>query len=359
MWVKEVVRVGILLWFTITYLLTLNSLLTRFLILSAALLFLAFPWINSRYRDWALGLIALSITAGLCDPTYYQTIIIAPIPCYAIYLAAASSQRRIFFLIWSVVGVSFAILSGHSPIERTDWIVDLVLCGITMIILGFFYLLGVIRWRQDQRIELLEAQLATAALQERTRIARELHDIIAHNLTGVIALADGARYAAEHDSQVAVKALETISETSRESLADMRGVLHTLREDTPREISAPPGFEQIPELISEAEKQGLEIIVTGLSQERSLSSVKSFTAYRVTQELITNMLRYSNPPRGTLEFVGAENITIIASNPYLSDAHSSPGLGLQGISERITAIGGTMNIDSTQGIFRVEVELGD
>jgi signal transduction histidine kinase len=105
-----------------------------------------------------------------------------------------------------------------------------------------------------ERARLLELERAQeselAAVGERTRIAREMHDIIAHTLTVVIAQADGGRYAAQQDPSAAVTALATIADNGRQALADMRSLLGVLRDDGPRDIRAVPGVTDIPDLVS-------------------------------------------------------------------------------------------------------------
>lgn len=136
-----------------------------------------------------------------------------------------------------------------------------------------------------------EAELA--ANGERTRIAREMHDIIAHTLTVVIAQADGGRYAAADDPEAAARVLETIAENGRQALADMRSLLGVLREDGPREIRAVPGIADLPELVAAVSTGGLPVTLTSVGPERVVSVGCGLTAYRIVQESLTNVLKHA------------------------------------------------------------------
>ncbi|WP_420878769.1 sensor histidine kinase [Rhodococcus sp. (in: high G+C Gram-positive bacteria)] len=150
-----------------------------------------------------------------------------------------------------------------------------------------------------ERARLLELERAQeaelAALGERTRIAREMHDIVAHSLTVVIAQADGGRYGAAKDPQAAIDALETIASTGRQALTDMRALLSVLREDRPREFSAMPGVGDIEGLVAELRRGGLDVALTVAGEPRELSTGAGLTAYRIVQESLTNVLKHAGP----------------------------------------------------------------
>lgn len=148
-----------------------------------------------------------------------------------------------------------------------------------------------------ERARLLELERAQeselAAIGERTRIAREMHDIIAHTLTVVIAQADGGRYAAAKDPEAATRVLETIAENGRQALADMRSLLGVLREDGPREIRAVPGIADLPELVDAVRTGGLPVAFRSMGSERPVSVGCGLTAYRIVQESLTNVLKHA------------------------------------------------------------------
>ncbi len=127
------------------------------------------------------------------------------------------------------------------------------------------WLWGRVELRKVQTMEVLAARAELAAVEERNRIAREMHDIVAHSLSGIIAQADGGRYAASQDPAAAIAALQTISKSGREALAQMRDVLSVLHDSDALGRTAAdgdgvkPGVEQIPALINDATLAGLQI----------------------------------------------------------------------------------------------------
>ena len=183
-----------------------------------------------------------------------------------------------------------------------------------------------------------------------------MHDIVAHNLSAVIALADGARYAAAKDPQVASDTLGTIAETSREALKQMRGLLSVLRDDAVRDPNA-VGVSAVEGLLADAHRTGLTVTSTGFDEiPEGLPQLTQSTLYRVVQELLTNMLKYSPDRHGALTAeVTDRRIRIISANKQ-GDSESDPGFGLIGMRERVHALGGTMQVSRDEE-FTVTVEL--
>ena len=199
-----------------------------------------------------------------------------------------------------------------------------------------------------------------AGAVERNRIAREMHDIVAHNLAGVIALADGARFAAAKNPTAATEALETIASTSRDSLKQMRGLLSVLRDGDSRADTKAPGASDIAGLISEARRSGFDITVHGLEDLPTESDeLYQFTVYRVVQEILTNMLKHSRDKRGVLRFRSTGNGLVLSADNSAArtpDNHK-PGYGLIGMSERVKAYGGSVATRTEDGHFFITVEV--
>ncbi|WP_137724666.1 sensor histidine kinase [Prescottella subtropica] len=217
-----------------------------------------------------------------------------------------------------------------------------------------------------ERARLLELERAQeaelAALGERTRIAREMHDIVAHSLTVVIAQADGGRYGAAKDPQAALDALATIAATGRQALTDMRGLLSVLREDRPREFSALPGTDDIGGLVEDLRRGGLAVDLTVSGEPRELSTGAGLTAYRIVQESLTNVLKHAGPgARVRVEMSWGErelDLTIIDDGRGGAAAlvASSPGgQGVIGMTERAALHGGRLAAGPvTGGGYRVQ-----
>ncbi|OKJ84189.1 histidine kinase [Streptomyces sp. TSRI0107] len=193
-----------------------------------------------------------------------------------------------------------------------------------------------------------QARLATAA--ERARIAREMHDIIGHNLSVITGLADGGRYAAAKSPERAAQALDAIAGTSRQALTDLRSLLDVLRDDHQHpeaDLTPQPALTDLAPLIDGVRAAGLPVHTT-VNGTPNLPPGRQLTVYRVIQEALTNTLKHAGPG-ATAEIVmsydgqGAATVTITDTGQG-SALHSSGGggRGLPGMRERTALYGGTL-----------------
>ena len=146
------------------------------------------------------------------------------------------------------------------------------------------------------RLELeRDQQGLLAAAAERARIAREMHDIVAHNLTVMIALADGAVFAAERAPEKATTAMETVSATGRQALTEMRRLLGVLRDDEARHRCCchSPGVPQIDQLVEQVRAAGLPVTLEVAGDGRALPAGAQLTVFRLVQEALTNTLKHA------------------------------------------------------------------
>lgn len=215
-----------------------------------------------------------------------------------------------------------------------------------------------------------------AAADERTHIAREMHDIVAHSLSVIITQADGARYASAQDPEIAAKTLGTIAETGRGSLREMRRLLGVLRGDELASTRPLPSLADVTELVDAVKRAGLEVTVseTG-SMRRPLPAGAELTAYRVIQESLTNVLKHAGPsvqagvdlqwtPRGLQITVhddgrgagadGAPPPPPLSATGGQSGSSSGTGQGINGMTERVALYDGTLvAAPAAGGGFRV------
>ena len=333
-------------------------------------------WLHPKLKEYAIGFIAVILTVCIFTPLAAMgNAHFFPV-AYCVFLIGAHSPKRLqrFWIGWIALGTlaaTAADLYGRRLIDGIDFgLEDANSIGplpafasvviIAWPVMGFFFLLGTNdrKKREDQQLLVERAEMAGAV--ERNRIAREMHDIVAHNLAGVIALADGARFAAAKNPAAATEALETIASTSRDSLKQMRGLLSVLRDGDSRADTKAPGASDIAGLISEARRSGFDITVYGLEDLPTESDeLYQFTVYRVVQEILTNMLKHSRDKRGVLRFRSTGNgLVLSADNPAARtpDNHK-PGYGLIGMSERVKAYGGSVATRTEDGHFFITVEV--
>lgn len=329
--------------------------------------------VHPRFRESSILIVAVVMYMCLAVAESRTSVEIVIPTAYATYLASAWSRppwRRVWLVllligvalvcvlaVWDASQVGLTVSVGTT--EASPWITVMAFIGSSWLGVGFFWLLGIQKRRRVEDLELLRERAEMAGIVERTRIAREMHDIIAHNLSGIIALADGARYAAAQNPAVATDALQTISDQGRSSLKQMRGLLSVLREDSGRTLNAAPGVKEMTQLLAEARRAGLEVKIDGLHDiPEEAPELVQFTTYRVLQELLTNMLRYATGP-GTIGIdVRHGSIRIHADNPCdPGNRTNAIGFGLKGIRERAQAHGGKMQQRIENGLFIVEVEI--
>ena len=261
-----------------------------------------------------------------------------------------------------------------------------VLCGS---IFTVFWFLGDSRRMRELRSEEFkerarrleyeqEQERRLAAQDERTRIAREMHDIVAHSLSSIISQADGARYAAasartaraqqaqqlteqaeqsgqaqQNTPDIAEQTLELIADTARDSLTQMRSLLGLLRTDEATAYAPVPTLNDVPALVEQSRRAGLPVTFTGITgtMARTLPQGAELAAYRTVQEALTNALKHSPGAATTVTIHwGEDGLQLWVQNDPVSStaaqhiARPVPGSGngLRGMSERIALYHGSL-----------------
>jgi signal transduction histidine kinase len=212
-----------------------------------------------------------------------------------------------------------------------------------------------------------EGRLGAAA--ERARIAREMHDIVAHNLSVMIALADGATYTMSTEPERAAQATASVSATGREALVEMRRLLGVLREDSSEHpLSPQPSLDRLDELLARVNAAGIPVSMELDGDPHELTDGVQLTVFRVAQEALTNTLKHADRPTRAhlalhcrpgeveLDVTDTGNPTpAVAIEPHPA-AHG--GRGLHGMRERASAYGGKLEAGPTpDGGWRVHLHL--
>lgn len=207
-----------------------------------------------------------------------------------------------------------------------------------------------------------EAQAKVAVAAERARIARELHDVVAHNVSVMVVQADGAAYVLDSAPDQAKKALETISGTGRQALAEMRrllGVLRTGEHQESGEYVPQPDVEQLDDLVEQCRSSGLPVDFKIEGTPRPLPSGVELTAYRIVQEALTNTRKHGGPNTGAsvrlvyfddgLGLLVEDDGKGAPHELYEEGGADGRGHGLIGMRERVGMVGGTLDAGPRPG----------
>jgi len=299
----------------------------------------------------------------------------------ALYTLAAYRPRRIALpgLLVTALGSLIAIMRWAPEHAIHDWwTLGEVLAVFWGPALTAWLLGDMTRWRRSYYRELEEraarlererdAQAQIAAAAERARIARELHDVVAHNVSVMVVQADGASYAISSSPDRAREALAAISATGRQALTEMRSLLGVLRSagdslaDGAAELAPQPGIEQLSGLLAQARATGLPVSFTVEGVPRQLPRGTALTAYRVVQESLTNARKHGGAgvtATVTLRFCEDEVAIIVADDGTASPKEGDgQGHGLIGMRERVELFGGTVSAGPKPGGgYRVTVTL--
>jgi signal transduction histidine kinase len=201
------------------------------------------------------------------------------------------------------------------------------------------------------------------AATERARIAREMHDIVAHNLSVMIALADGATYTMSAEPERAAQATARVSATGREALVEMRRLLGVLREDSSEQPLAPqPSLDRLDELLARVNAAGIPVSMELDGDPHELADGVQLTVFRVAQEALTNTLKHADrPTRAHLALScrsGEVELEVTDTGSDRTVAAASGGRGLHGMRERAATYGGKLEAGPRpQGGWRVHLRL--
>ncbi|MBT2383639.1 sensor histidine kinase [Streptomyces sp. ISL-11] len=319
---------------------------------SAALLTVAVP--EGRPWPWSpmatIGMLLLMLALGLRE------------------------RRRTLVAVWLLTVVASLAFDGLAP-ERADntWVPLIVIGGVLLL------LTGALRERGDARRALAEQETISEAersrrtlLEERARIARELHDVVAHHMSVITVQADSAPYRIAGLSDEAGAEFGSIATTARESLTEMRRLLGVLRsEDASGEAggserSPQPGVERIPQLVEATVRAGLPVELSMPDALPALPQAVDLSAYRIAQEALANVVRHA-PGAATRVSVSVDRglgsllVLVVNAAPETGTPPletGGTGHGLVGMRERVRLVGGTLDTGPLRdGGFRVAAGL--
>jgi signal transduction histidine kinase len=294
--------------------------------------------------------------------------------CLTVFVLALRHSWYWAASLWSVGAMltvwAPAILSdGRHPSAFANGVVLVSLSGGFALVgvIMRLWSLSVLRMEQAERLSAAETG-RRRELEERNRIARELHDVVAHSMSVITVQASTARYRQPGLDEAVQSEFEEIAASSRRALSEMRGLLGILRGHDTAPTAPLPGLADVTGLIESTRASGAEITydgadTTGATDEGTeVSEVVGLTAFRVVQEALSNALRHAPGSAVTVRISGdGHELRVVVTNTRPGrDDEPTPGarLGLAGIRERVAAIGGTVSAGPTlDGGFEVAATL--
>jgi signal transduction histidine kinase len=312
-------------------------------------------------RRFPLSAFALVVAVALAQ--WIAAVKLAADVTLLVYLYTVASRYpiRVGFLATAVIEAGTLLAAIRWPLTRT-WIESFILLS-GPVMAGL--LLGVsVRHRRNslsaltQRAEQLERerdqQATIAAAAERTRIAREMHDVVAHSLSVMVTLSEGAALKQGAEPERATMAMRQVAATGHQALDEMRRLLGVLRtEDAPRSRQPQPGMAQLDGLFNQVRATGLATGLTVTGTPAALPPGAELTVYRIVQEALTNTLKHSaGPTRISVAIVcQPDSVTVDVGDDGTgglggaggTGQPGAPGHGLTGMRERAAVYGGTVS----------------
>ncbi|AYJ51949.1 sensor histidine kinase [Rhodococcus sp. P1Y] len=295
----------------------------------------------------------------------HPSLVALPIMLYTLVAYVGRRDGALYLVALVVDGVLGLLAFGQEPISTV--LFTLLMYSLAWVAAEF---LGARRAYN----EAVEARLAVAeydhdrradeaVARERTRIARELHDVIAHGVSVMVVQADGASYAIRKDPDRAEQAVANISATGRQALAELRRTVALLR-TTPHADDMPlygtAGLAKVVEMMSKA---GLDVELEQTGNLDDISPAISLGVHRLVQESLTNVLRHGgHAPRARVKVIRRdEDVLVDIVNSRVGPATSTvvgTGHGLLGMRERVAVLQGSLEAGPTEdGLWRVRAEL--
>ncbi|OAR25653.1 two-component sensor histidine kinase [Streptomyces sp. ERV7] len=317
-----------------------------------------------------VGAVVLSGTHGMQGrPWPWPPMVIVG---YVVLMACLGlrAKPRTLLTVWLVTGAAGVALTAMKPLYATSatniHVLMFVLSGVTLL------LTGALRGRGEAERLLAEQEAISEAehaqrtlLEERARIARELHDVVAHHMSVITVQADSAPYRIQGLPAEAREEFSTIAASARESLSEMRRLLSVLRSDGSEGERAPqPGVDRVQQLVEATVRAGVPAESALSAELPALPPAVDLSAYRIVQEALANVVRHAPgaPTRVSVTSDGTHLLVVVVNGPAAEPRSAlettGTGHGLVGMRERVRLTGGTLDTGPLpDGGFRVAARL--
>ncbi len=301
-------------------------------------------------RRWPLAvLIAVSVASiASASIDHSQDLVFALV--VASYTAAAYVGRERFVRIVAPVAVTASVAGVVVADPQTNWVEVLVAVTFST---GLPMLFGRIAHNRRRRINAEQERAARDAVTlERARIARELHDVVAHAMSVMVVQAGAARRVIDDDPEQAKAAIGRIEATGRDGMTEMRRLIGILKEDAAGAERTPqPGLAQLGGLLDTVRDSGVEVELVTEGQPHALSSGSDLIAFRVVQEALTNVMKHAGPAHAwvLLRWLDDALEIEVADDGRGPMAATPGGQGLIGMRERVTLLDGSLTTGARPG----------
>lgn len=274
----------------------------------------------------------------------------------------------------SAVGI-FAAVAAAGDSDALDWWTAVLVITLAPVLGEYLRARRGLELQLRARAEQVERTrsraLEDAQLAERSRMARELHDILAHHVTMFVVSAEAAASVAHMTDAERQSAFDGLAAAGRSALAEIRGLLGVLRRDGPAPTAPQPGLDHVPDLLASLARAGVAVRYASHGEPNALPALTDLAAYRVVEEGLTNAVRHGaggraeltidhQPGRLCIELVNDIARVGGAERPHAGELAPAGGLGLVGLRERVMLAGGTLRAGPVPGLpdrFRLAVEL--
>lgn len=276
----------------------------------------------------------------------------------ALYTVAVRCDRRTALRVLVVTAALVVLVFATAR-----WAVTVDTIISNLVLFGGAWLVGdSLRTRRryvaglEERARLAEAEQKAeaerAAARERARIARELHDVVAHSMSVMVVQAGAARRTLRQDPDQATQALESVEATGREAMTEMRRLLGVLRTDEDTALAPQPSLRMVGDLVHECAEAGLPVEVEVSGDERDLPPGVDLSVYRIVQEALTNTLKHAGPAQATVHLrydPDQLHVRVVDDGRGAAAADDGQGHGLVGMRERVELFGGELRTGPRRG----------
>lgn len=326
--------------------------------LAAAAIVSTLYWRRSHSR-----LVASAIAAGLVvqavawESTDLICVIIAVV--VAVYSVAVYNTPGVAMLPTALLGagIAFSILT-----DSTDEPVNIL--PTLLIFVGLPFIAGQVQYRRHLDIDGLQKNLeirtGQAVAEERLRIARELHDVVAHNISVIAIQTDAASAAIRSSPERAIEPLSAIRRAALDALSEMQQMLVVLRDPDAQPAHSPPrGLDSIPQLVGEVRATGVGVEYVQEGERRVVNAGVSHCAYRVVQEGLTNAMKHAAGSQIRVSEVFDSDVLVVSveDDGGVGASGGSGGLGLVGLRERVGLINGQLHAGSAASGWSLRARL--